>query len=473
MPSRASKSARSQEKECALADSQVWRARDGHAEVSDVSAERTHQKLTGVLLALPDLLDFDAVVGHDTPKLVELTAAAPNSAHHDVGSFAREFSKRHRFHGGRASAGYRGQKYEGERRDRCTKTRKKVPHGPMVAGTWASIHDKTPCLRPHPKGPRTGHLRFVPSANSTARMRFSSLVGSALFLSLAAAGCNTKQIAAGTQAGIVKHGASATETHFDYGLVGQGIPGSIMQLEVVLRTIPDDETVLLALAKAYSSYGYGWVEDEIEQLGGEDFEKEERLWERARWIYLRGRHLAFRVLENEEEDFREQLKKKPEQLKAWLEENFDDEDDAAALFWAGYCWGRAINTAKDDPMMVADLTHARTLIEHSVKLDPTFFNYSGKLFLAVVKANFPEALGGDPKGAKALFEEVLAKTGRSYHLAQLNYARYYAVGQQDRELYHKLLMEIIEAGDVHATRLSNKIARRRAERYLQQADDLF
>lgn len=306
-------------------------------------------------------------------------------------------------------------------------------------------------------------------------MRISWSLSLSLLTLLApvAAGCNTKQIAAGTQAGIVKHGAAATETHFDYGVVGAGIPGSIMQLEVVLRTIPDDETVLLSLAKAYSSYGYGWVEDEIEQLNGEDFEKEERLWERARWLYLRGRHLAFRVLENEEEDFPAQLKKKPDELKAWLEENFDDEEDAAALFWAGYCWGRAINTAKDDPMLVADLTHARTLIEHSVKLDPTFFNYSGKLFLAVVKANFPEALGGDPEGAKALFEEVLAKTGRSYHLAQLNYARVYAVSQQDRKLFHKLLMEIIEAGDVQATRLSNKIARRRAERYLQQADDLF
>ena len=224
------------------------------------------------------------------------------------------------------------------------------------------------------------------------------------FTCLLVLGCNTKQIAAGTQAGIVKHGAVATETAFDYGLAGEGIPGSIMQLEVVLRTIPGNEDILLSLAKAYSSYGYGWVEDEIERLDGADFEKEERLWERARWMYLRGRHLAFTVLENEEDDFRERLTKKPDELKAWLEETFDDEDDAPALFWAGYCWGRAINTAKDDPAMVADLTHARVLIEHSVKLDPTFFNYSGKLFLAVVKANFPEALGGDAEGAKVLFE---------------------------------------------------------------------
>jgi hypothetical protein len=54
------------------------------------------------------------------------------------------------------------------------------------------------------------------------------------------------------------------------------------------------------------------------------------------------------------------------------------------------------------------------------------------------------------------------------------YARTYAVNTQNRELFEKLLNEVIDAPDLGPrVRLSNKIARVRAARYLARADDLF
>jgi hypothetical protein len=48
-----------------------------------------------------------------------------------------------------------------------------------------------------------------------------------------------------------------------------------------------------------------------------------------------------------------------------------------------------------------------------------------------------------------------------------------ATALQDRKLFHDLLTEVIEAGDVPKYRLPNKLARHDAERLLKQIDDLF
>ncbi|MBW2403965.1 MAG: hypothetical protein JRF42_09180, partial [Deltaproteobacteria bacterium] len=65
--------------------------------------------------------------------------------------------------------------------------------------------------------------------------------------------------------------------------------------------------------------------------------------------------------------------------------------------------------------------------------------------------------------------EVLAGTERRSLIVQVSMARYYAVAIGDYELFKKLLDEVVAAGDVlPEARLLNVIARRRAERYLNQ-----
>jgi hypothetical protein len=53
-------------------------------------------------------------------------------------------------------------------------------------------------------------------------------------------------------------------------------------------------------------------------------------------------------------------------------------------------------------------------------------------------------------------------------------ARYYAVNAGDSKLFRELLEEVVEAGDVlPEARLSNAIARRRAQRYLDRIEYYF
>jgi len=144
------------------------------------------------------------------------------------------------------------------------------------------------------------------------------------------------------------------------------------------------------------------------------------------------------------------------------------------LFWTGYAWGSAINAGRDDPEMILNLPYARSTVERAVALDSSFFNYSGLTFLAVVNAALPEALGGSPEEAQRLFEQALELTERRFFTVQVSYARTYAVQTQNRELYIRLLREVVDGGDPEpSARLANRMARRRAIRWLERTDQLF
>jgi TRAP transporter T-component len=83
-------------------------------------------------------------------------------------------------------------------------------------------------------------------------------------------------------------------------------------------------------------------------------------------------------------------------------------------------------------------------------------------------------MGGNPDKAKQLFERGLTETGRKNHMLLVNYARIYGVNTHNRELFHNLLMEVIDAPDMGPKyRLVNKVARVRADRYLHEEDKLF
>ena len=120
---------------------------------------------------------------------------------------------------------------------------------------------------------------------------------------------------------------------------------------------------------------------------------------------------------------------------------------------------------------VADLPYAQALVQRSVDLDRSYYNATGLTFMGVAESS---ALSAELERAKAYFDEALAETDRRALMIQVNMARHYAVRAGDRALYEKLLNEVLEAGDLLPTaRLANRIARVRAELYLDNEDQLF
>jgi hypothetical protein len=292
-----------------------------------------------------------------------------------------------------------------------------------------------------------------------------------------------KLVADGT-ADLLEEGSPALDAFFDYDIAGYGIPGAIVQLETFHKVSPDNEKLSLNLAKAYVGYAQGWVENQYEiAFANGEFDKADRLRQRARLLYLRARDLGLRTMRNRDKHHGVDLGKRVDDvikstdqnaLPTYLADNYTDPTDVGPVFWTGLAWGAAIGMSMDQPDLIADLPLVKPFVERARELDDMYFNGGAYVALGTIEASYPPALGGNPEKGKDWFERGLAKTERKNHLLQVMYAKVYAVNTRNTELFFKLLNEVIEAPDAgDRYRLANKVARMRAERYLARAKEMF
>jgi len=302
---------------------------------------------------------------------------------------------------------------------------------------------------------------------------YTSLLLVGLSTLLLSSGCDlTKFTLNSTMADALQRASPAVEAHWDYDLVGEALPAQIVQIEGFLRIAPENPTFLQQGTRAYTSYAYGWVEDRSEAAAiAGDYELSQYELRRAKLLYARARDLGKFWISLEHEGMDEAMTGGLETFEAWLEREFDDPDEANQLLWTGYAWGSYINAAKDDMDAVADLPFVQAMVERSVALDPNYYHGAGVTFLAVLHTS---GLGANLDEAQQFWERALRISERHSLLVLVNMAKTYAVKRQDRALYISLLREVLEAGDLlPEARLGNRIAKRRAARYLRQVDDLF
>jgi TRAP transporter T-component len=297
-------------------------------------------------------------------------------------------------------------------------------------------------------------------------------------LSLLSAGCLT-DLAAGSTVKIIGRASPSIARFEDPDLAEEAIPGSIGTMEGLLEIRPDDTNLRTILARSYASYGFGFLEDRMEQAIAKDDEAAaEHYRRRAGMAFTRARELALGNLTIWEDDGGGAKGHIQQGLAAWNEylNQFDDaKDHAPTLFWAAYAWIRYIGLNRDDVNALADLPFVNALADRVYALDPTFMGNAPQALRAGLMGSPPAQLGGRPKEAKQEFDAAIAATGGKNLMYMVMEARIVAVALQDRALYKKLLTTVIDAPvdlDVDQ-RLSNQLAKRRATRYLAEVDQLF
>jgi TRAP transporter T-component len=288
-------------------------------------------------------------------------------------------------------------------------------------------------------------------------------------------GCSASKFAADTTAGFLSDAAPAARAYFDYETAGYGAANGLLQLEGLHHVSPNNERLTLLLAQAYVAYAFGWVMDrqEEEQFAGR-YEQADREKQRAYLMYQRAHDLTLRLLHARDPEIDSFLFGDPDKLAARLRERFNRRDrDVELVFWSALAWGSTITNAPGLDALV-DLPAVKVLALHSVALDEAYEGAGALALLGGFEASYPQQLGGNwPKG-RAYFERALRLSRRHNHMHHINFARTYAVNAQDKALFVSLLKEVLEAGDQgNDNRLSNKVARRRAERYLSHIDDYF
>ncbi len=271
-------------------------------------------------------------------------------------------------------------------------------------------------------------------------------------------GCSIRSLSVRMASPLVESQFAAINEETDPILAEHAIPASLKMLEGLLREDPDNAIVLGRLAEGYCGYAFSFAEDTDP--------------ERASRLYLRGRDFAERLLilsgapENLTRQNPEEFKQSVQALNA---------DHRNGLFWMSQCWASWLMLNLDDLQAFVAMAQVETAMQRMLQLDASYHYAGPHLFFGGFYGGRPKILGGTPDKARRHFDLCLKLTERKYLIAQLLYAKIYAVQVQDRELFNKLLNEVLEApADIlPEQRLANAVAKMKAQTLLESADDLF
>ncbi len=288
-------------------------------------------------------------------------------------------------------------------------------------------------------------------------------------------GCSINEFAVNTTAPVMYAASKAFAAESDVEFARDASAGQLKTADGFLVSAPENRQLLELLARGYMEYAFGFLEDDLEALPDDanHHDRREALAARATGLYDRALGFAIRNLATFGKGVAGAMKKDSTTFEAALEHL--PKAAAPALLYAGMSLASAINLNRADISRVADLPKAVAMVRRAYALDKAQYNGAAAMTLGLINASQGKAMGGDPDAAKRYFTEAVELNQGKYLLAKVMEARYLAVVLQDRPMFERLLNEVLAtpADAMPAARLPNELARRRAARYLKQAEDLF
>ncbi len=270
-------------------------------------------------------------------------------------------------------------------------------------------------------------------------------------------GCSMKKIAVAQFADLMKGGFATYMKDTDPLLVRDSMAGNLKIIEAMLENDPDNSDLQLLACQGFASYAFSFIEGSNPN--------------RAKKLYQRAKNYGFALLEK-----RHLVPEAIYELDAWDKKlSRADVDDVPAIFWTAFAWGGKIQLDRESPSSLADIPFVIRLVEQAVILEPTYWFAGPDTFLGFYHGNVPKPIGGKPDLSKQHFETALELTQRNFLMIQVLYARSYAIQVQDRNLYNKLLSEVIESNEdvLPEAALSNAIARKKAKNLIERSDEFF
>jgi predicted anti-sigma-YlaC factor YlaD len=272
------------------------------------------------------------------------------------------------------------------------------------------------------------------------------------------AACSLRNLALDKIGNTIAEGGATFASDDDPDLVGDAIPFSLKFVESLLAERPRHRPLLLAAARGFTQYAYGWVDGKAAEVMATDVRAAEALQQRARRLYLRARDYGLRGLGASIEE----LRRDPASLRRVRRE------DVPLLYWTASAWAMAIARSKDDPETVADLPVVEALIRRAAELDAEWDHGAIESFLISWEAS-------DAAKARAHFERAVALSRGQLASPYVALAEEVCVPAQDRAEFRSLLETAlrIDANARLEWRLQNVLAQRRAAWLLERIDDYF
>ncbi len=250
--------------------------------------------------------------------------------------------------------------------------------------------------------------------------------------------------------------SSAILNQDDPVIIQSGLPAYLLIVDGFIVENPESESVLSAGAQLFSLYGSRFATDNAHSANV--------TW-KARRYGQRAICLVHQPACNWQGMGYEQFVQELEDI---------DESQVEYLYAYAISWLSHLEATSSDWSAVAELPWVQAAMERVVTLDEDHDDGGIHVYLGILYALRPPALGGQPDLAKEHFERSIDLTNGSDLSAKVEFARRYARMMFDKDLHDQLLKEVLEAPvDVPGRTLFNVLAKRDAEELLESSEEYF
>jgi predicted anti-sigma-YlaC factor YlaD len=240
-------------------------------------------------------------------------------------------------------------------------------------------------------------------------------------------------------------------------------------MESLLAEQPHHRGLLTSLARGFTQYAAAYVWQDAVEASDPSVSRAGR--ERARRLYLRARTYGLRGLSDAHAGFREELAAEAAKAVGSAER-----EDVPLLYWTGVSWSLAVDSAQDDPEMLADLPRCEALLRRVLALQEDFDGGAVHEVFIAFEGGRPEAMGGSVSRARYHFKRAMELSGGKKVSPQVTLAETVSVREQNRKEFLDLLDRALAFDarkEAPEYRLANLVAQRKARWLKGRVDELF
>ena len=259
--------------------------------------------------------------------------------------------------------------------------------------------------------------------------------------------------------GATRDGSHSLNTFQDFEIAREATAAGLGQLEGMHKLAPWNEDGLFMLARGWANNSYFFAEDSYEEAVAKgDAPAANYHLRRARAGFVRSLYFGQELLKRSDDGF-DAATQDAGAMSAWLDDNFESDEDALRLLWVGFSWVEHAHVSKELKDVQARLFVGLEMLKRSLEIDENLEHGMAHTLLG--------AYGSDLAENEKHFKRALELNDGGFLPTKLSYATTFYCAKSDKAAYEKLLGEVLSATDaIPAARLPNTVAKRRARRYL-------
>ena len=308
-----------------------------------------------------------------------------------------------------------------------------------------------------------------------------SLPGLVLFILtllfvLSFSSCSVNKMAAKMMSKSMSGAQDVFTSDNDPELVGDALPLVLKLYEIMLESDPENEDLCSTAGQGFITYSNIYIHTPSEMLDYSQWEKQAKMNDRAKKMYLRGSSYSLRALDIRHNGFSQAL------YEHRIEEMAEDleNEDVKDLYWYGMGIMGALSIDITDPHIAPMRKNAVYLLNKGFEIDPDFNEGAFHDFYVQYYASLPEGMGGGLDKAEYHFKKAVELSKGKKASPYVSYALNVCTKKDDemqsgvkefKSALEKALL--IDENEVPENRLENIIFKRKAQHLLDNIGDYF